>query len=134
MRIIWFVWSNLYYDSMFMFEAIESKSVFIPKAILLFFQVLSYLRICSSRRCQEIMHILFQNFWDVSNLLWNSREIRATTRKYIYSMACGMSQAIDVHGDNNFFRIQPGLRWPNLRRGCFHLRPNGNRPRDTFPL
>ena len=62
-------------------------------------------------------------FWNVSNILWNSRPIRATTSKYICSVACGMFQAIDIHGDYNFFRIQSGLRWPNLLRcGCFGLR------------
>ena len=113
------MWSNLYYDSTFVCEDIESKSVFIPKAILLFFQVLSYLRTCSSRRCQNIKKSFFQKFWKVSNVLWNSRPIRATTSKYIYSVACGMFQAIDVQGDYNFFRIQPGLRWPNFLRCGF---------------
>ena len=41
---------DFFYDSTFVCEAIESKSVFIPKTILLFFQVLGYLMICSLRR------------------------------------------------------------------------------------
>ena len=106
-----------------MCEAIDSKSVFIPKMILLFFQVLDYLRICSSRRYRNKKKTFCHVFWNVSNILWNSRPIRATTSKYICSVACGMFQAIDVHGDYNFFRIQSGLRWPNLLRcGCFGLR------------
>ena len=41
-----------------------------------------------------------------------------------------MFQAIDVHGDYNFLesseRVLPAVK--------FHLRPSGNRPRDSFPF
>ena len=90
--------------------------------LFFFFQVLGYLRICSSRRYQNIKKTFFQKFWNVSNVLRNSRPARVPRSKYICSVACGMFQAIDVHGDYNFFRIQPELMWPNLLRGgCFRL-------------
>ena len=41
-----------------------------------------------------------------------------------------MFQAIDVHGDYNFLESSEWV----LPAVKFHLRPSGNRPRDSFPF
>ena len=124
------VQSSLNYDSIIVCEATESKLAFIIFTILLFFQVLCYLMPCPSIRSRRTKNIMFQYFWNVSYVLWNSRLIAAPTSKYICSVACCMFQAIDVHGDYNFLESSEWV----LPAVKFHLRPSGNRPRDSFPF
>ena len=60
----------------------------------------------------------------------NSISTRAHVSFFIYSVACGMFQAINVHGDYNFFPNSARIKVTQYNKMWLL----GNRPRDKFPL